>query len=177
MSEPEPAAPADVEQERAGAVSRLAAFLIDAIIVAIGLRTTGWLLRAVPRLIGRFAPPVDLKEVLLALVPFLVGAYLVGFWTVFGQTPGKWLLGVKVVPARGGRMTFRRSLVRLVGYLLSALPLYLGFLWMLGPRRRGWHDLLARTEVRYVRRTHHVPSDLGVTAVRERIRSPVTRPS
>jgi uncharacterized RDD family membrane protein YckC len=177
MSEPEPTVPAIDVGERAGAVTRLAAFLVDAVVLAITLRTTGWLLRAIPHLIGRFAPPVNLHGILLALVPLIAAGYVVGFWTVIGQTPGKWLLGVRVVPASGGDMTFRRSLVRLVGYLLSALPLYLGFLWMLGPARRGWHDLMAGTEVRYVRRTHGVPTDATVAAVRGRMRTPVTRPA
>jgi uncharacterized RDD family membrane protein YckC len=174
MSDPEPAASAVIE--RAGAVTRLAAFLIDAVVVAIALRTTGWLLRAVPHLIGRFAPPVNLNEVFLALIPLLVGAYVVGFWTVLEQTPGKWLMGIKVVPTSGGHMTFRRSLARLFGYLLSALPFYLGFLWMLGPARRGWHDILAGTEVTYVRR-HHARTGITAASVRARMRTPVTRPS
>jgi uncharacterized RDD family membrane protein YckC len=36
--------------------------------------------------------------------------------------------------------------------VVSALPCYLGFLWILGPQRRGWHDRLAGTEVVYVAR-------------------------
>lgn len=48
-------------------------------------------------------------------------------------------------------MTLRRAVLRLVGYLLSALPFYLGFLWVMGPRRMAWHDRLARTQVIYVR--------------------------
>jgi uncharacterized RDD family membrane protein YckC len=88
----------------------------------------------------------------LVYAPLVVAIYFVAFWTTFGRTPGKWLLGLEVVPLEGGPMTFRRSLLRLAGYLLSSLPVYLGFLWILGPQRRGWHDRLARTEVDYVRR-------------------------
>jgi uncharacterized RDD family membrane protein YckC len=161
--------------ERAGGVSRFAAFLADAVIVAIGLRTTLWLLHALPRVLWRFAPPVNLTRIFVALVPFIVGAYNVAFWTVLGQTPGKWLMGLKVVPTAGGRMTLKRSLVRLVGYLVSALPVYVGFLWILGPRRRGWHDLLAGTEVTYVRR-RPAPSGITAASVRDRMREPVRRP-
>jgi uncharacterized RDD family membrane protein YckC len=60
------------------------------------------------------------------------------------------LLGVKVVARGGGRLTLGRAIVRLFGYLISALPFYLGFLWILGPRRLGLHDFLAGTEVVYV---------------------------
>jgi uncharacterized RDD family membrane protein YckC len=168
-------AEADVPR-RAGAVTRFAAFFADAIILAIGLRVTGWLLRAVPRVLGRFAPPVVLDEILAALVPTLVAIYLVGFWTVLGRTPGKILMGIEIVPLGGGRMTLKRSLIRLVGYVVSSLPLYLGFLWMLGPRRRGWHDILARTEVAYVRR--HVASTVVPAAeLRARMHAAVRRPA
>jgi uncharacterized RDD family membrane protein YckC len=161
---------------RAGIVTRFCAFFADAALVAVGLRLTDWLLRAVPRTLGRFAPPVSLDLVLTALVPILVAIYFVGFWTVLGRTPGKILMGVKIVPVTGGRMTVTRSLVRLVGCLLSSLPLYLGFLWMLGPRRLGWHDLLARTEVTYVRR-HAVSTTVSAAALHERMSAIVRRPA
>jgi hypothetical protein len=38
----------------------------------------------------------------------------------------------------------------LFGYLVSALPFYLGFLSVLGRRRLSWHDRFAHTEVVYV---------------------------
>jgi uncharacterized RDD family membrane protein YckC len=38
--------------------------------------------------------------------------------------------------------------LRYIGYFLSALPLYLGFLWALWDRRhQGFHDKLAGTTV------------------------------
>jgi uncharacterized RDD family membrane protein YckC len=167
-------APADAE--RAGAVTRLGAFFADALVVAVGLRLTDWLLRAMAHTLGRFAPPVRLEYVLAALVPFFVAAYLVGFWTVLGRTPGKIFMGIEITPVGGGHMTFLRSLVRLVGYVLSALPVYVGFLWILGPRRRGWHDLLAHTEVRYVR--HHAASTIVTAAeLHQRMFAAVRRPA
>jgi uncharacterized RDD family membrane protein YckC len=163
------------EGERAGFVTRFAAFFADAVVCTIGLRVTDWMLRAVPRILGRFAPPVSLDEIFAALVPVIVGAYLVVFWTVLGQTPGKVLMGIKVTPVGGGRMTLGRSLVRLFGCLLSSLPLYLGFLWVLGPRRRGWHDLLAHTEVVYVR--HHAASTTTTVGdMRERLLASLRHP-
>ena len=176
MKEPErstPGEPAPIE--RAGAVTRFAAFFVDAIVVAVVLRSTGWLLRATTRVLGHFAPPVNLDEVLVALVPFLAGLYIIVFWTALGQTPGKLLMGIKIVPVGGGPLTFKRGLVRLFGYLVSALPLYLGYLWILGPERRGWHDLLAHTEVTYVRR-RPAPAVLTTLNLRERVQAAVTAP-
>ena len=135
---------------RAGLVSRTAAFAADAVILAVSLRMTAWILTGTAHALHRFAPPINLGALVLASTPLVVAIYLVAFWTVLGQTPGKWLLGVKVVAQGGGPIGLRRSLVRLFGYLVSALPCYLGFLWILGPQRRGWHDRLAGTEVVYV---------------------------
>jgi len=137
---------------RAGAVSRFGAFLIDAVILAAGVRTTAWLLGGLSRILGRFAPPIDLDALVIAMFPLTAAVYLVAFWRATGQTLGKWLLGLQIVTRRGGPLTMRHALVRLAGYILSALPLYLGFLWILGPERRGWHDRLAGTEVVYLRR-------------------------
>jgi uncharacterized RDD family membrane protein YckC len=161
--------------ERAGAVTRFAAFFVDAIILTLALRTTSWLVRATARALGHFAPPVNLHAILVAHVPLLVAVYNLAFWTMLGQTPGKWLMGIKIVPVEGGRLTFKRSLLRLLGYLLSALPVYLGFLWILGPRRRGWHDILAHTEVTYVRR-RPAPAALTAARVRDRMQASVIGP-
>lgn len=60
------------------------------------------------------------------------------------------MMGIRDVALGGGRVGIVRCLVRLFGYLVSTVPLYLGFAGILGPLRRGWHDHLAGTEVVYV---------------------------
>ena len=134
-----------VATNRAGVVTRLAAFIIDVHILFLTLRGAAWTLDAL-------APPVNLQSVLIAGFPAFVAAYFVVFWRAIGRTPGKWLMGVKVVLEGGGRITVRQALIRLLGYLLSSLPFYLGFLGNLGQERRGWHDRIAGTEVIYVTR-------------------------
>jgi len=43
---------------------------------------------------------------------------------------------------------------------LSALPLLLGYFWMLWePRKRTWHDIVADSLV--VRTTHYPPGEFG----------------
>jgi uncharacterized RDD family membrane protein YckC len=155
--------------QRAGFVSRLAAFGVDAAIEAVTLRTTSWILEGAARNLGRFAPPINLGSLIFASAPLLVAIYFVAFWTLLGQTPGKWLLGVKVVAKGGAPIGFRRSVMRLVGYVVSAIPLYLGFLWILGPQRRAWHDRLAGTEVVYVaaRRRPAEREQVGARSLRE----------
>jgi uncharacterized RDD family membrane protein YckC len=145
------ATPPDPVSPRAGFVTRLAAGIADAVILFILLRGTVWLLNAAAHVLRRFAPPVNLATLVVLCVPWIVALYYVAFWRWRGQTPGKWLLGIRVVPIGGGKLRIGRALLRLVGYLFSALPFYLGFLWILGPERRGLHDRLAGTEVVYAR--------------------------
>ncbi|MDJ0389763.1 RDD family protein [Roseomonas sp. E05] len=81
-------------------------------------------------------------QVILALIVLL-------FWAARQATPGKLLLGLRIVDARtGGRPPFPRMLARYFGYILSTLPLGLGYFWMLWDRRRQcWHDKLGGTVV------------------------------
>lgn len=138
-------------RRRAGFVSRLAALVADTLILILALRGTAWFFLVWERALRRFAPPVDLAKLLLVCGPLVVAVYQIAFWCLRGQTPGKWLLGIRVVSLQGDRVRFGQAVVRLAGYLVSALPFYLGFLWVLGRERRGFHDRLARTEVIYVR--------------------------
>jgi uncharacterized RDD family membrane protein YckC len=56
---------------------------------------------------------------------------------------------VKIVDARtGGAPGILQLIVRFLAYFVSALPLYLGFLWAgVDRRKQGWHDKIARTIV------------------------------
>ena len=48
----------------------------------------------------------------------------------------------------GGPISGGQALLRLVGYWVSGLVFYLGFIWVfVDKRRRGWHDLIAGTVV------------------------------
>jgi uncharacterized RDD family membrane protein YckC len=143
---------ARVRGERAGFVTRLAALTADAIILWVALQGTASLLLLAHQALRRFAPPFSLGALLLVCAPMIVCLYHIVFWWLRGQTPGKWLLGLRVVALGGGKVGLGRAIIRFVGYLLSALPFYLGFLWILGPERRGFHDRLAGTEVVYTRR-------------------------
>jgi uncharacterized RDD family membrane protein YckC len=79
----------------------------------------------------------------------LVGAYLVLFWTVTGQTPGMRLMGLRVTDQRGLPPRFWRSFVRLIGLVLAIIPMFAGFLPVLfDRRRRALQDFLAATVVR-----------------------------
>ena len=81
----------------------------------------------------------------------MILTYIVWALMLFGRgrTPGKHMMGLRVVresgqPAGFATMFFREWL----GKMLSSLILSLGFLWILFDRdKQGWHDTLMSTYV------------------------------
>jgi uncharacterized RDD family membrane protein YckC len=77
-----------------------------------------------------------------------VVAYFTFCHGTWGQTLGKMIFGLQVLRSDGEPLGMDRSLLRTILYLLSAIPLGLGFLWIaLSPEKRAWHDGLAGTVV------------------------------
>jgi uncharacterized RDD family membrane protein YckC len=153
------AASANLRGRTAGFVSRLAALVTDIVIISILIRAAGWLLDDVRLATGiqiyipeltdaaQAASPIHLTALGSLLISVI---YFLFFWTMGGQTPGKALLGLRVVTRSGGRLSFWRSLVRFFGYWLSSLLFGLGFLWAsVDNYREGLHDKLAGTSVVY----------------------------
>jgi uncharacterized RDD family membrane protein YckC len=102
---------------------------------------------------------LDPAAVSTQLVPGLFAGWTAVYfwfaWWWFGKTVGKAVLGLRVVTRDGGAVSWSRALLRLLGYVLSAAALGIGFAWVAVDRkRRGWHDMLARTRVVYDWRTH-----------------------
>ena len=85
------------------------------------------------------------------VIALIVGTAIVVFWRLYGATPGKIAVALRIVDAETGKTpTTGRLVVRLLCYFVSALPLYLGFLWIAVDRRKqGWHDKIAGTVVIY----------------------------
>jgi uncharacterized RDD family membrane protein YckC len=84
------------------------------------------------------------------LLSFVLGvSYAVYFWSSTGQTPGKQMMKLKVVKADGGAiLTPGEAFVRYIGTIISAIPLLLGYFWVLwDPKREAWHDKIAGTKV------------------------------
>lgn len=75
-------------------------------------------------------------------------AYFVFFWVWRGQTPGKMLLGIKVIREDGSKVTVGVALLRYLGYIVSAAVLFIGFIWIaFDSRKQGFHDKMAETYV------------------------------
>jgi uncharacterized RDD family membrane protein YckC len=143
-------ATAPMPLEYVGLVTRAIAFAVDALViqfVAVAVAGTGALILSV------IATSDDLDTVIAVIatvsyVLWLVG-YFVVFWSTTGQTPGNRLLEIRVCRASdGGLIGPATALLRFAALLLAALPLFAGFIpILLDDRRRGAHDMLARTVV------------------------------
>lgn len=84
------------------------------------------------------------------VIEYIVPAVaVIAFWRRYGATPGKMAIGAKIVDAKTGeRPSTARLVVRYFSYLVSALPFFLGFLWIgISRRKQGFHDKIARTMV------------------------------
>ncbi len=80
---------------------------------------------------------------------FLAATYFVMFHGMEGKTIGKWLFGMRVVDSDQQTISYRRALLRWVGWLgFGCASIGLSFLWILwSGEKRAWHDFLARTWV------------------------------
>jgi uncharacterized RDD family membrane protein YckC len=137
--------------DRAGAATRGLALGLDLLIVNLGFSG----LAAVAALVASaFTGNGDgLSNVALAagttLWFVLGGLYLIGFWSLAGQTPGMRFVGIRL-NAEGRGLRLGRSVRRLIGMVLAAIPFGLGFLGIIfDERRRAWDDRLSGVDVVY----------------------------
>lgn len=71
------------------------------------------------------------------------------FWMYKSATPGKMVMGLRIVDAQtGGTCTTGQLVTRYLGYYVSMMVLMLGFIWVaFDSRKQGWHDKMAGTLV------------------------------
>lgn len=157
-------APNVVTGQHAGFASRLSAFAVDLILINFALllatAAAGTVLRYFNfdnLFFNRNEVPTELADIVVRMVgavSFLITyfAYPIFFWVTIGQTPGKILLGLRVTRLDGQRISVGRAFLRVLGYWVSAIVLFLGFIWILfDAQRQGWHDKIAGTYVVYYR--------------------------
>ena len=138
-----------VASDRAGAVSRALAFLIDGVFVNLSFTA----LVAVATLIdnafgGGGGRASDFALAIGSTAWVALGSlYLVSFWSLAGQTPGMRFVGIRLSLER---LPLRRSLRRLVGLVLSVFTFGIGFLGVVfGVQRRAWEDRFSGADVIY----------------------------
>ncbi len=129
------------QQELAGFWRRAFANIIDLI----------WLL-PLALLLGVLAEAVNGGAISAAgelMSNVITGLVVLLFWVERGATPGKLVLGIRIIDAEtGGTPPIGRLVLRYLGYIVSAIPLGLGYFWMLwDARRQTWHDKIGGTLV------------------------------
>ncbi len=120
----------DASGPRAGFWRRLGASILDGIILAVVGVILGLILKGAG-----------------SALTLLVG---LAYFTLFvggsrGQTPGMSALGIRVISFDGsGSIGYGRAFIRWIGGYVSAIVIFLGFLWMLWDKEKQcWHDKLA----------------------------------
>ncbi|MGI9666756.1 MAG: RDD family protein [Acidimicrobiia bacterium] len=136
----------------AGFVTRLFAYVIDIVVVAGVVALGGWIAVLIDSTIESVGLDlrIEMSSIYVVMIPFIISLYFVMFWSLTGRTIGKWFMGLRVVNSHGRPPTIGRSIVRILGYALSALAFWLGYVWVLvDDERKAWHDHMAATWVVY----------------------------
>lgn len=135
----------------AGAVSRLAAYVVDVVALSVLFTAATVVTAFLVSLVTGRELDVDLSQNVAAVGSALWWfAYFGASWAFAGRTIGMGVLGIKVAQPDGDRASVVRSIVRALVFPLSFAVCGLGFLGILfHPQRRALHDLIARTAVVY----------------------------
>lgn len=162
---------------------RAVAFLIDKIIIYLllfGIMIAGVMILGLS--VFSITPTILMTPLFLSYygVNLLLNMlYFTYFYGTTGQTPGKKLLGLKVIMKTGEPVTPGIAFLRWVGYVVSGMVFYLGFLWIgFDSRKQGWHDKIAGTVVVRVRhRNEERPFDPPPNGYQYRNAPPPTLPA
>lgn len=127
--------------------TRAIAFFLDIVIVS--------LVTAITLGIGLFIAGLDLFSAtrflnMIGSVYFLMfifaSTYFVFLHGYGGKTIGKMIMGIRTIKDNGEPTDINSSFIRWVGYFISTVFLFAGFLWAIfDPMYQTWHDKLAGT--------------------------------
>ena len=125
----------------AGLGERLISAIIDGVILAV----IGFLIGVVLGLVmGNSASTLN------SLVGLIVGvAYFTYYWSMKeGQTPGKKMMGLRVIKVDGSPITTTNAIMRYIGYIINSAVILIGWIWVfIDGQHQGWHDKIAGTVV------------------------------
>ena len=147
----------------AGFWVRLGAYLIDSIIVTVGLLAVRLVWIGVGALIsgtildGNVLFHYSLKDIVLYI--FKVMYFVLLTWCT-GTTIGKYLMNLRVVPAdRSQKLSFLDVLYReTIGRFLCGISIWIGYIIIgVDKEKRGFHDMLCDTRVVYEKKVKMYP--------------------
>ena len=132
------------QYQYAGFWIRLAAVIIDTIILMIIFTPIGFLFASEADMQNSFAwTTTDWIMQAIGII------FIVFCWVKFAGTPGKRLLKLKVLDeATGNNLSIGQAILRYIGYIPSTLVLFLGYFWIIWDgKKQGWHDKIAKSVV------------------------------
>lgn len=133
------------EHAYAGFWIRVGASFLDALFV---MGVSLLIFNPLRRFFGLYGAVFSLID-LLELLFFLFYYFLLTWWT--GQTLGKMVMGIRVIPVGTIRQKLSVGQVMVrewIGKPLCSLPFGLGYLWVgWNKKKQGWQDLIAHTFV------------------------------
>lgn len=141
--------------EKASFLGRLAAYILDGLILSIIGIFGGLVIWGLISLTGDSDSNIAvflaimLACVLVFIILLFQFLYFGYFWSTSGQSLGMKLLNMKVVRQDGGELSFLRAGLRgSLGYWISSLVFNLGFLWAaFDQEKETWHDKIFETWV------------------------------
>lgn len=125
----------------AGFGRRLLAYILDGLLLS-ALPFSFFILKGYSASQG-FSPTLTLASLVVSFI------YFVLLWVNYnGQTIGKRIFGIKIIAIDNQPLGYTKAILRWIGYYLSMVPFFLGFLWIIWDKeKRGWHDKIAGTKV------------------------------
>jgi uncharacterized RDD family membrane protein YckC len=148
----------------AGFISRSIAFISDLVIISLTSTLIIFGLNEIlaffgikvllNRWIGNSVDPETINQIIRILVGVITWSYAMLyfaiFWYIIGYTPGKYLVGLKIIRLNGTRLSFWKCILRVLSYYISAILFFMGFFWIIfDQKRQGFHDKIAGTIVIY----------------------------
>ncbi len=116
---------------------RFLAFFLDGLIIGIPVSLVSGFLLAVTGMTSLYYP--------MQLIPILITIYMEG---IIGGTPGKLILGLRIVNEQGEFIGIPAAILRYIGKILSAIILFIGFFMIaFDSKKQGLHDKIAKTYV------------------------------
>lgn len=133
----------DMQFEYVGFWPRVGAALIDSILAAVIIVPISRILLGSEAML-HWDNPANIM-----VNGVLPGIAVVLFWVYRQATPGKILIGAKIVDEKtGGKPSTGQLIGRYLAYYVSTIPMLLGLIWVgIDARKQGWHDKLAGTLV------------------------------
>ena len=138
--------------DRAGAISRAVALVIDGAILNAGFLALSGVITLVASLAFGAGGDASAPAIVIGAGAWAVAGalYLISFWALAGQTPGMRFVRIQLDSPVGRRIGMRLAVRRLFGLVLAIIPFGLGLLGVVfSEGRRGWPDRFAGTIVVY----------------------------